>query len=163
MSINSNPRVRLIEKISNRGVRYNNELIDEFFGKYIEHINLESIKDKSDEELIELTRANWVQAYIYGTYSFEGKKVVITRGWEIDKEIFEYNRDQFEGAYREAALGFGEMVGDTMRVILGPHPHLRTRMVAFVENVRLMNELKDEAKIRASKNPHPGIPDLSDI
>ena len=27
----------------------------------------------------------------------------------------------------------------------------------------LMNEVKGEAKIRASKNPHPGIPDLGEI
>ena len=155
--------VRLIEKVSNRGVSYNNELIDEFFDKYIEPINAESIKDKSDEELIELTQSNWIQAYIYGIYSFEGKKVVIDRGWEIDQEIFEYFRDQFEGAYREASLGFGKMVGDTMRIILGSRPHLRKRMDAFVENERLMTELKDEAKIRALKNPHEGIPDLSNI
>lgn len=163
MSGDLKSRVKLIEKISNQGVSYNNDLIDEFFKKYTQLINLESIKEKSDEELIELTRANWVQAYVYGAYSFEGKKVVVNRGWEIDKDLFQYNRDQFEDAYREAALGFGQMVGDTMRVILGPRPHLRTLMVAFVENEQLMNELKDEAKIRASKNPHPGIPDLSDI
>ena len=155
--------VRLIEKVSNRGVSYNNDLIDEFFDKYIEPINAESIKDKSDEELIELTQSNWIQAYIYGIYSFEGKKLVIDRGWKIDQEIFEYFRDQFEGAYREASLGFGKMVGDTMRIILGPRPHLRKQMDAFVENERLMAELKDEAKIRALKNPHAGIPDLSNI
>jgi hypothetical protein len=157
------PKIKLIEKVANRGVFYNNDLIDEFFEKFIEPINLESIKDKSDEELIEMTRSNWVNAYIYGIYSFEGKKVVIDRGWEIDIDIFEHFRSQFENAYREASLGFGHMVGDTMRVILGPRPHLKKRMLEFIEKERLMNELKDEAKIRASKNPHPGIPDLSDI
>jgi hypothetical protein len=156
-------QVKLIEKVSNRGVTYNNQLIDEFFEKYIEPISLESIKDKSDEELIEITRSNWVQAYIYGAYSFEGKKVVITRGWEINRDMFEFFRSQFENAYREASLGFGQMVGDSMRVIVGSRPHLKKRMLEFVEKERLMKELQEEAKIRASKNPHPGIPDLSDI
>jgi hypothetical protein len=163
MSDEQDHQVKLIEEVSNRGVRYNNELIDEFFEKFIEPISLESIKDKSDEELIEITRSNWVQAYIYGAYSFEGKKVVITRGWEINRHMFEFFRSQFENAYREASLGFGQMVGDSMRVIVGSRPHLKKRMLEFVEKERLMKELQEEAKIRASKNPHPGIPDLSDI
>lgn len=163
MSDEQDLQVKLIEEVSNRGVRYNNELIDEFFEKFIEPISLESIKDKSDEELIEITRTNWVYAYIYTIYSFEGKKVVIDRGWEINRDMFEYFRGQFENAYREASLGFGQMVGDSMRVIVGPRPHLRKRMLEFVEKERLMSELKEEAKIRALKNPHPGIPDLSGI
>ena len=163
MSDEQDAQIKLIEEVSNRGVRYNNELIDEFFEKYIEPISFESIKDRTDEALIELTRSNWVQAYIYGSYSFEGKKVVITRGWEINRDMFEFFRSQFESAYREAALGFGQMVGDSMRVIVTSRPHLKKRMLEFVEKERLMNELKEEAKIRASKNPHPGIPDLSDI
>jgi hypothetical protein len=163
MSDEQDIQVKLIEKISNRGVRYNNELIDEFFEKFMKPISFESIIDKSDEELIELTRSNWVQAFIYGAYSYEGKKKVITRGWEINRDMFEFFRSQFENAYREASLGFGQMVGDSMRVIVGSRPHLKKRLLEFVEKEKLIKELQEEAKIRASKNPHPGMPDLSEI
>ena len=79
MSDEQDIQIKQIEKVSNRGVRYNNELIDEFFEKFMQPISSESIKDKSDEELIELTRSNWVQAFIYGAYSYEGKKIEIGR------------------------------------------------------------------------------------
>jgi hypothetical protein len=77
--------------------------------------------------------------------------------------MFEFFRSQFENAYREASLGFGQMVGDSMRVIVGSRPHLKKRLLEFVEKERLIKELQEEAKIRASKNPHPGKPDLSEI
>lgn len=157
MSDETDVQLRLIEKVSNQGVRYNNSLIDEFFDKYMTSISTESIVDKSDEELIEVTRSNWVHAYIYGIYVFEGKKIIVDRGWEINADMFEYFRPQFEGAYREASLGFGQMVGDTMKVIFGSRPHLKQRLNDFVENERLMKELQEEAKIRASKNPHAGL------
>lgn len=160
MSGNLDAQAKLIEKISNQGVRYNNDLINEFFKKYLESISFESIADKTDEELIKSTRLNWIQAYIYGVYIFEGKKVIINRCWEINADMFKDFRDQFEGAYREATLGFGEMVGDGMRVILSARPHLKPRLVAFVENEQLMTELKDEAKILAIQNPHKGISTL---
>lgn len=153
-------QLKLVELVSNQGVSYNNDLLDEYFDTFIEPITVESIASRSDEELLEVIRENWVTAFIYAIYSFEGKKVVIDKGWKINLDMFEYFRPQFDEAYRKASLGFGQMNGSAMKIVFDSRPHLRERLDEFVDNEKLISKMKEEAKVRAAKFPHKGYESL---
>lgn len=156
MHDNVDIQAKKIENISNKGISYNNLLLDEFYNRYIKPVTSDAIADKTDEQLLSMTNTNWIQAFVHAIYSFEGKKLVIDRCWDINKDMFEFFRDQFEDAYRQASLGFGQMVGSTMKTISESRPHLKSQLDKFLDDKDLIQRMREEAKRQADINPHKG-------